>query len=183
MPLSRIKLLWWRTEDERVNFLNYPFFLTSISYSLGFLFLESAANSSLYQDMIALNPAIPHLWALVLLFVGLAAFFNLMYRRQTIGSVASIIGFMAWIFATFMWGYGGNPTVLFAVGLPQVIFWAWYYLQVISYHRRVDQGLAPDDAEMVVIMRERAENARPSEPKSSIQDPPREPPIWPGPRD
>lgn len=181
MPRSRLKLLLWSTDTERVNPLVYFFFVSSIGYSLGYLFLESASQSSLFQDMVALYSFIPYAWGAVLAFAVIFALLNMMYRRQYIGQTVTILGFMCWVFAGFMWLIGGNPTVLFGVAIPNMLFWAYFYFQVVFYHKHVKEGIIPDDAEMVAIMREKDRlNAGPSEPPSVVLDPSRLPPVWPG---
>ena len=135
--------LFVTTRWREINPLTYPFFLTSLAYSVGFL-LGKGSTSSLYQNMVEVNGAIPELWAIVLLGVVLAAAVTLVVEQEWLGKLASTVGFLAWLFACFMFFLEGNFIIFFAIGLANLFFWVYYYFRVREYrHERPSRSDHP----------------------------------------
>jgi len=95
--------------------------LSSLAYGIGFLLLPhiKLGTSSLYVTMIDIGPHITLIWGLALILAVVVTFAG--YR------IASLLGFMAWVFALICYGIAGNWLVLVAIAIPNMLFWLWQH--------------------------------------------------------
>jgi len=134
-----VKRLLYLDQKRKLNPLFYPFLLATFVYGLGFLAFSwwSGVNtSSLFGAMESLHVFLPSLWGL-LAVLAVAFVIILMLRREGhwLGEVASMLGFLVWLFAGFVYALGGYWLVLLTVTGPNVYFWGWYYMRVKWYQR------------------------------------------------
>ena len=96
--------------------------LISFSYGVGFIlfrFTDILGTSSLYATMIGIAPHIAFIWAIACLWAVI---------HTLIGwKPASLLGFSAWVFAAICYVIAGNWVVLFAVAVPNMLFWLWQH--------------------------------------------------------
>lgn len=97
------------------------FMLASTAYGIGFLLIPHIALgiSSLYVTMTNISPHITIIWAIALLVAVMVTLAG--YR------LASLLGFMAWMFALICYGIAGNWLVLVAIAVPNMLFWLWQH--------------------------------------------------------
>lgn len=104
---------------------NHPlallFMLASLAYGVGFLLLPhfDLGTSSLYVTMTGIHPNVTIIWGIALIVSVLVTLAG--YRW------ASLIGFMAWVFAFICYGLDGNWLVMVAISLPNMLFWLWQH--------------------------------------------------------
>lgn len=96
------------------------FMLATLAYGIGFIlarFTDVLGTSSLYITMTGIHPYITLIWGVVcvLAVIHTAAGFRF----------ASLLGFMAWVFAGICYVIAGNWLVLVAVALPNMLYWLW----------------------------------------------------------
>jgi len=95
--------------------------LVSLAYGVGFVLLPylDLGTSSLYVTMTGIYPHITTIWGITLIVSVLATLAG--YR------LASLLGFVAWVFAFICYGLDGNWLVLIAISLTNMLFWAWQH--------------------------------------------------------
>ena len=126
------------TKDKPVNPLAYLFFLATFAYGLGFVFFRwssSAALSSLYVAMGGIHGSITLIWG-GLAIVTIAGVSVTLWRQVgRVPELSGMLGVLIWLFASTCYVMGGYYLVVFSVGLPNTLFWVWYFM-VMSYIRR-----------------------------------------------
>lgn len=127
--------------NTKINFLIYPFFLATLSYGIGFLCFGSwagwIAKSSLFTAMTAIHPWIPFIWGGGAIIAVVAAILFIGTRKfLSIGDTAALFGSLVWIFAAFCYALTGGYLLVFAVALPNLMFWIWYFFRLSGFRRR-----------------------------------------------
>lgn len=132
--LSRISS---SARGEAFNPLTWPFLFATLAYGAGFAFFSfttGVSESSLFQAMTSLAPAIPVLWGIVAILTIVGGFTFLLFNIPPAGKLSGLIGFMLWLFASFCWGLTGGWLLILSIGLPNMYFWFWQYLN-LSFFR------------------------------------------------
>jgi len=131
--------LLYRSNGDRTNKLIYIFFFITFVFGIGFAFFGHTASIqslALYKEgVVLLNSDRTPIWgycALAVAVVNVVALGWLKPRWCLAGSMAGVI---LWLYALFIYAFGGYWFQLFAGGIPNVLFWAWYYLRVNDYIR------------------------------------------------
>lgn len=118
----------------RVNTLAFPFLFATGAYGIGFALFNKfsgVSKSSLYQAMYEVGPHIPILWGILAIAAATLAMLLLITRiLGVVGEASSMMGFLVWLYAAFIYLDGGFYLVLITVALPHVYFWGWYYTRV-----------------------------------------------------
>lgn len=131
---------------ETFNFLIWPFLLTTVSYGVGFAlvypFFESQA-SSLHGVMYDIAPWLPLVWGISCLVVIATGLIFLLFNRPPWGKFSGLLGFVLWSFAAACYGMAMNFVVLFAVAIPQSMFWGW---QWINLRRLRDEDIEDEES-------------------------------------
>lgn len=127
-------------KTQRVNPLLYPFLFQTFVYGLGFstfFWWGGVSSSSLFQAMLAVHSFIPVVWGgFAVLATLLAVVLFLTRRAGWFGEVASILGFLVWLFAAIIYAMNGFWLVLLTVTGPALFFWTWYYMRVKDLQRK-----------------------------------------------
>jgi hypothetical protein len=98
------------------------FMLATLAYGIGFLILpysDILGTSSLYVTMVGFGAHIAIVWgvaSIISVVVTLAG-----YR------IASLLGFMVWLFAAICYIMDGNWLVLVAITIPNMLYWLWQH--------------------------------------------------------
>lgn len=126
--------------NTKINVLIYPFLLATLSYGVGFLCFGAWAGwvtkSSLFTAMTAIHPWIPFIWgACGLVAVLMAILFIGTRKALGLGDTAALFGSLVWLFAAFCYALTGGYLLVFAVALPNLIFWIWYFFRLSSFRR------------------------------------------------
>lgn len=120
------------------------FILPTLAYGIGFLFFpysETVLKSSLHLTMVSLGDTLlSQVWGAALLLVFVGTMNTMLLKRWWIAHVSAFTGFLAWMFASLMYLQGSNVMLLFAVSIPNMLFWLWLYLRIkagrTSFHLR-----------------------------------------------
>lgn len=126
-------------EQKLINPLIYPFLMGTLIYGLGFAFLgdwSGVASSSLFKAMYGINPIVPLVWGSGATLASGSAIVLLLRRRGWWGGIASITGWMVWLFAAIVYGLEGYWMVILTVALVYGYFWVYYYLTIKDLQRR-----------------------------------------------
>lgn len=126
-------------ETKFINPLIYPFLLGTLIYGIGFAFLgdwSGVASSSLYQAMLSMHSSIPVAWGIGASMASGFAIILLLRRRGWWGGIASITGWMVWLFAAIVYAMEGYWLVFLTVALVYGYFWVYYYLSIKDFQRR-----------------------------------------------
>lgn len=135
-------------ENQRINPLFYPFLVCTFFYGLGFATLSgwSGVNqSSLWKAMDSDAAMMPIVWGACALVAGSFATALMLTRKIGIlGEIASMFGFLVWLYAAWIYAQGGYWLVLLTVTGPNCYFWAWYYTRVKWWERQKKSGRLVD---------------------------------------
>lgn len=94
------------------------------------------ASSSLFQAMYAMSPAVPIVWGAVAVMASGFAITLLLRRSGWWGGIASLSGWMVWLFAAIVYAMEGYWLVLLTVAMVYGYFWVDYYLTIKTLQRK-----------------------------------------------
>ena len=94
------------------------------------------ASSSLYQAMLSMHPYVPVGWGIGASMASGFAIVLLLRRRGWWGGIASITGWMVWLFAAIVYVMEGYWLVFLTVTMVYGYFWVYYYLSIKDFQRR-----------------------------------------------
>lgn len=126
-------------EETPINPLIYPFLFGTFIYGIGFSTLNGwsgVASSSLFQAMYAMSPAVPIVWGAVAVMASGFAITLLLRRSGWWGGIASLSGWMVWLFAAIVYAMEGYWLVLLTVAMVYGYFWVDYYLTIKTLQRK-----------------------------------------------
>lgn len=126
-------------EQKLINPLIYPFLFGTLIYGIGFAFLgdwSGVASSSLFQAMYEMHPYVPVAWGYGGTLASGFAIVLLLKRDGWWGGIASISGWMVWLFAAIVYALEGYWLVFLTVALVYGYFWVYYYLSIKDLQRR-----------------------------------------------
>jgi hypothetical protein len=135
------------TEKQKINPLFYPFLWATFVYGLGFVVFGSfnfVSVSSLFQAFYTIHPWLPRVWGGFAIVAGAAAMALLLLRHGKWGDIASMFGFLVWLFALIVYALNGFWLVLLTVTVPNLYFWVYYYFKVKWYMRSKEAGFIRD---------------------------------------
>jgi hypothetical protein len=145
-----LKRLLFVDDEERqhINILFYPFIFATFFYGLGFSafgWWSGVSTSSLFHAFMNMHPAVAPVWGACALLAAILAILMVTTRYASwLGSLASMFGFLIWLFAACTYIANGFWLVVLTVAIPNAFFWAWYYMSVKRYARRKDTGQIQD---------------------------------------
>lgn len=134
--------------QEKFNPLTWPFFLATFAYGLGFLaffFTDGVSKSSLWLAMHSIAPSIPLIWGAVAVLTIVVGLTFLMFNIPPAGKISGLVGFMLWVFASFVYILTGAWLPLLSVALPNAWFWVWQYLSLSLFRREDAEDVATMD--------------------------------------
>lgn len=133
------KLVELDSSGTKVNPLIYPFLLTTFAYGLGFTAFVGSSSvnaSNLYLALESLSVAFPLIWgACALTVVALAALVILRRRMHGFGHLTGLLGAAVWIFALIGYIIAGGWLFVFAIAIPNLLFWVWFYIRLAFFKR------------------------------------------------
>lgn len=141
-----VRRLFYLDNETPINLLIYPFFLATAAYGVGFVAFGKTRGveaSSLYQAMASLTPALPAIWGACALAAVILAVTLILTRQKGWGDAAALFGAVVWIFAMSCYAVTGGWLLVFAVTLPNLMFWIWYYFR-IAHFKRLGMRPKPD---------------------------------------
>lgn len=123
---------------ELFNPLTYPFLFSTLAYGIGFTaFLHTAStlDSSLYIALVGIGASFPVIWGVAALTIIVSGVTFLLFNIPPIGKLSGLAGFVIWAFAGMCYLLTGAYLPLFAVAIPNMIFWFWQYLSLSKFRR------------------------------------------------
>lgn len=125
---------------ELFNFLIWPYLFSTFMYGLGFSVIipltKFSGDSSLYAAMVMVGGTeTPIVWGIVAVATILFGLTFLMFNIPPFGRISGIIGFMLWLFASICYLLSGSYLVMFAVAVPNMVFWIYQYISLSRYRR------------------------------------------------
>lgn len=137
---SRLNNLIYVSEDKYINPLIHVFFYVTLAVGMAFVFfpdVTGAVDSRLYElTTVADGSHATSLWGIGALIVTAANFIAYAYRKPWLGPLVSMAGFMLWFYAFWIYASGGFLYGALVTSLPNMVFWAWQFVQVRKYHTR-----------------------------------------------
>lgn len=137
---------------ETFNFLIWPFLLATFAYGVGFTLVYPFIynpGSSLHEVMSNIIPWLPFVWGVGCLAVITIGLVFLLFDRPPWGKVSGLLGFMLWIFAVMCYAMAFEFVLLFAVSIPQAMFWRWQWVTLKRFREEdiEDEGSMVDFGE------------------------------------
>jgi hypothetical protein len=128
------------TKTEKQNPLLYLFLLETLVWGVAFAFFSAASpvtDSFLHMLTVAtFGSTFAFVWGIMAILAVLGSLAGIYLRRSWLGQAVSLTGFCIWLYATIMYISGGYMLHLFAVALPNLLFWLWWFFLIQGYHRR-----------------------------------------------
>lgn len=139
------KRLVYRTPGKMHNFLMYPFLLMTASYGVALTFFQHTTpvqESILYSlTVISLPESVLSVWGVVALVVSVVNFVALILRKRSLGTFVSMLGFLLWLYAFWLYLLNYYVLQLFFAAIPNLMFWGWYYVSINKFHNNEDDLL------------------------------------------
>lgn len=132
---------FWKTDSQRFEpFL--PFF-TLLNLAIGVLF----AFGVLIPPVVGLQlfTALPQIlpgglsataWGIGLIVTFIGHCLEMYWRARGIGPMVAMTGFILWLYALTVYVSQASVLGILAIALPQLFFWAWYYVSAKDYRRQ-----------------------------------------------
>ncbi len=121
----------WQREDEPQNMLTYLFLMANLSYGIGFTLFSSTAP---IQASIISNAFFPGwLWGVACLALVVGTLWGISTRQKIIGGSMGLPGVMVWGYGLALSALSMQYLAVFAVYLPQVLFWVFWHIGVIRF--------------------------------------------------
>lgn len=137
--MKYLKRLVYRSEGQLFNPLMHIFLFITLVFGVAFGIAPhvfGADQTVLYaQTLINIGHNASSAWGWGLILVTIGNTVLLATRIRWLGGIVSCCGFMLWLYALITYMATGYWLGSFAAALPNLLFWAWYYFRVKSYHR------------------------------------------------
>lgn len=135
--------LIYRPDEKRRNFLSFIFFYTTFSFGLfftAFYNTDSVHDSVLYEVTERNLGDIPlPIWGACAMLVVVVNLVGIVVSNAAVVKAAAMGGFLVWLFASIAYMFTDEDFQFFAIALPQVVFWVWYYFKVGEFKRVYDR--------------------------------------------
>lgn len=122
----------------RQDFILWPLLLSNLAEAIAFMFFThttAVQTSVLYSLTVAhLSNTIVSVWGAVALVVVIGAFVGMYARKKWLGLAVTQAGAALWLYATILYMMHGFWLQVFFAGIPQLMFWVWWYVKVRNYH-------------------------------------------------
>ena len=129
----------YKADGTKVNPLIHVFFFVTLVFGLGFTIFynePSVQQSILFSQTISLfGLGQIKFWGALALFTAVGNWWVHGVRLRKAISPFAILGFLLWAFAFFIYLQSGFWFQLFAGALPNMIFWAWLWLDIKRFER------------------------------------------------
>jgi hypothetical protein len=120
-----------RLRDKTLNPLMWPFFLSTLAYGIGALLSDTGTHgSSLVVALVDIHPLAHFIWGALAVFIIVGLLISLGTGAIKFMQTLTIMAFMLWVFAVLCYSLVGGWVPLFAVAVPNMIFWTFMYLRV-----------------------------------------------------
>lgn len=133
-----VSRLYYLRPGEPHNPLMWPFLIITIALGIAFTFFtgtEPVQASVLYKLTIAHLPDVTaSVWGIAALCVSGLQIASNMLRKQWLGRFQTWAGTLLWLYAVMLYGIYGFWLQLFTSGLPNLVFWIWYFFYVRRYY-------------------------------------------------
>lgn len=142
-----VERLIYRRPGKHHNFLMHPFLLMTLSYGIALVFFTHTgpvAGTVLYKLTVAhFGSDVVSLWGASAIAITVINTIGMLVRKRWLGTWVSIAGFMLWTYAFVLYATGGFWLQVFYAAIPNMMFWAWYYMTIIKYHDYEDDDGNP----------------------------------------
>lgn len=133
--------LWYkvthRPDGTYFNPLVHIFFYITFVFGFSFTFLndtENIKNVILFaQSEKSIGYFVISVWGVAAMLITIANTYSVVNRKFS--PAPALLGFMLWLYAGVIYGMTGFYFQLAVVGVPNLIFWGWYYVQIRAYGR------------------------------------------------
>lgn len=124
----------YEDDGHRFNPLAHIFFYLTFAFGFAFTFFyhtDSVRMSPLLQatDDLLGERSLP-IWGLCAIIVTVANTVAVVRRIDWLVVTAAMGGFAIWLFALIMYAQSGSWFQLLVGAVPNMVFWAWYYLNI-----------------------------------------------------
>lgn len=128
------------SDDTPQNPLMYLFFLETLAWGVAFTFFRESytvTEAVLYtQTLATFGATAASVWGIAAIAVVVLSLVGICYRKRWLGEMVTLGGFSVWSYATFLYVIDGFLLQFFAIALPNLLFWVWWFLRVKAYNRR-----------------------------------------------
>lgn len=118
--------------------------ISTIAWIVGISFFASntaVQQSILYLSLASVAPVVPALWGLVGLAVLTGNMVTIFIREPSLSKVVAFSGFLLWFFTCMTFILGGYWIHLFAISIPHMLFWVWYYFETLRFEKLMNDGM------------------------------------------
>jgi len=136
-----------KTDYQFFNPFLHVFVLKSLVFGLYFTALsstETIEQTNLYQLTTDYLPSnVGNFWGICLIIVFFLHIGEMMFRGKGIGLYASILGFMCWLYASFIYLSTEQWFAFTGFVAADLFFWAWYLFSSQQYRHELKVGMIP----------------------------------------
>jgi hypothetical protein len=129
-----------KTKGEKQNPLLWPFLLITTAYSFAFTFFigsKAVTETILFQQTaLQLGSNFLSVWGVIGLLIVIGTFVGIYVRKAWLGTTVSYAGFLLWLYTAFIYAMGGFWLQVFAISIPNMVFWLWWNRLINWYHRK-----------------------------------------------
>lgn len=136
--------LVYRIDGKRVHPLSHIFFFITFVFGFCFLFMGDTTTIS---SLILYTESAKDFGAWALSLWGVCAMLITVLNTLAIGlhskfvTGTAMLGFGLWAYALVVYLAGGFWFHVLVVAVPNIWFWAWYYIQVTFLKRKYEKRL------------------------------------------
>lgn len=137
---TMLKNLVYADETTYIHPLIHLFLYITLAFGLSFAFFPVLTGAD--QTVLYALTSIEHggwatsLWGISAIVVTALNFVAFAIRKPWFGQPVTMLGFMIWFYAFYIYLSGGFLFGALVSSLPNMLFWAWQFISVSRYHKK-----------------------------------------------
>ncbi len=131
-----------RDKDNKLYFWIYLMFIGTLAPGIGFAFFgtsNSVSSSVLFQLTAIIGEGLIPAWGFVCIAAVILGVAHLLIRKKWLGSVGSMVGFLAWTYAFTFYAIGGYWIQGITAAI-WMVFWAVHHIRINRYYQEIKTG-------------------------------------------